>query len=338
MFDYDTALRRLEEFGDLSEKKRTKFLRNLFYDETFLEWLFQPKQVPNLNEMVSALYNEFTRPKVIKTITEMIKDEGYSNFTRSHATFLYSLANIAIMTSNERVEETEKQRKAGDISNKEAQKINERIEKYNEYIADLLKVARKIIKKDAAELAKEAHLPKYICIAAYHSVPEPKYIDRFKIGYYLNNLLNTIYSEIEQNGEFSDHVRWRTFFKEIFGKDNVVEVATFILLEGVHRIDKYRNSEDVKSAWDSLTSFALNELNEAPEAIRNQMIELYIKRIDKMFANKAFDLRVDLLSINEKLFPKLVGSINKYAEKIESILTRGKDKDTRRENDDDDED
>lgn len=325
MFDYDRTLRTLEEFGDLSEKKRFKFLRNLFYDDTFIEWLFQPKQVPNLNEMASALYVEFTRPKVIKAITEMVKDEGYSKFNRSHATFLYTLSNIAIQANNERAEETEKQRKAGELSNKEAQRLNEKIEKYNEYIADLLKVVRKIIKKDAVELAKESHLPKYICITAMHSVPEPQYIDRFKIGYYLNNLLNTVYSEIEQMGDFSEHVRWRTFFKEIFGKDNVVEVATFVLLEGVHRIDKYRNSEDVKNAWDSLTSFALQELNEAPEAIRSQMIELYIKRIDKMFANKAFDLRVNLLSINDKLFPKLVETVEKYTDKIESILSRGKE-------------
>jgi hypothetical protein len=255
----------------------------------------------------------------------MIDDEGYSKFNRSHSTFIYSICNVAIQSNNERIEATEKQRKDGEITNKEAQRLGEKMEKYNTYINDLLKAGRKIIKDSAKELSHDSHLPMYICVTALHSVPEPQYIDRFKIGFYLNNLLNNVYSEIEQMGDFSDNVRWGTFFKEIFGKDNVVEVATFILLEGVHRIDKYRNSDDVKSAWDTLTSFALRELNEAPEALRTQMLELYIKRIDKMFSNKAFDLRVDMLSINDKLFPKLVDSIQKYADKIESILSRGKD-------------
>ena len=324
MFDYERTLSTLGEFRDLSERKKYKFLKKLFYDETFMEWLFQPKQVPNLHEMVSALYVEFTRPRTIRAIVDMIDEEGCREFTRSHATFLYSICNIAIQSNNERIEETNMKRKSGEISNKEAERLNIKMEKYSGYIADLLKTSRKIIKKNAVSLSRESRLPRYICITAMQAVPEVKYIDRFKIGYYLNNLLNNVYSEVEQLGDFSNTVRWKPFFREIFGKDNVVEVATFILLEGVNRIDKYRNSEDVKAAWDSLTSFALGELNEAPEQIRSKMIELYIKRIDKMFSNKAYDLRVNLLSINDEYFPKLVGTIEKYADKIESILKRGK--------------
>ena len=324
MFDYDKTLEILEDFNELSERKAEKFLKSLFMDETFMEWLFQPKQVPNINDLVSALYVQFTKPRVIKAMSEMIEDVGHRDFTRSHSTFLYSICNIAIQGNNEKVTEIDKQRKAGDISNKESQRLNDKIEKFNSYIAALLKNAKKIIKKDAIELSKESRLPKYVCITALHSIPEYKYVDRFKIGFYLNNLLNSIYSEIEQMGGFPDNVRWKAFFKALFGKDNTVEVATFILLEGVHRIDKYSNSKDVKDAWDTLTSFALSELNDAPEAIRTQMIELYIKRIDKMFSNKTFDLRVDLMSINDRLFPKLVGTVDKYMEKIEAILTRGK--------------
>lgn len=325
MFDYDKTLTTLEKINELSEKKQKRFLKNLFMDDTFIEWLFQPKTVPNINEMVGALYSEFTKPKVIRAISEMIEDEGHRAFTRSHATFLYSICNIAIQANNEKIGEIDKQRKSGDLSNKDAQRMNEKIDKFNSYIADLLKDAKKIIKRDAIELAEDSHLPKYVCMTALHSIPEWKYVDRFKIGFYLNNLLNNIYSEIEQMGDFPDNVKWKVFFREIFGKDNIVEVATFILLEGVHRIDKYSNSTDVKSAWDSLTSFALSELNEAPEAIRTQMVELYIKRIDKMFSNKAFDLRVDMTSISDKLFPKLVDTIEKYSDKIEAILTRGKE-------------
>jgi hypothetical protein len=327
MFDYDKTLRVLEDFKHLSSKKQKKVMKSLFYDDTFIEWLFQPKQVPNLKDTVSAMYAQFTKPIVMEAMVEAIKEEGYREFTRSHATFLFSVANIAIQGNNEMLEEISRQKKDDEISGKEARRLSDKIEESNEIINSLLKVAKKIIKRDAAELARESHLPKYICMTALHSIPEPKYIDKYKIGFYLNNLFNSIYSEVEENGEFETNVRWKVFFKEIFGKDNVVEAATFVLLEGVHRIDKYINSKDVKVCWDSLTTFALRELNDAPQQLRQQMIELYIKRIDKMFANKSFDLRVDLTDISDRAFPNLVETIEKYTDKITSILNKGLDRD-----------
>lgn len=324
MFDYEEIIEAFEDFNEMRPGKSQKFLKRLLLDETFVEWLFQPKQVPNINEMISALYVKFTKPRVIRALVDMIEDEGYDKFTRSHATFLYSLCNIGIQSNNERIVEISNQKKNGEISGKDADKLNEKTVKYNDYISELLKCAKRIIKGDAKELSRESNLPKYICMTALHSVPEFKYVDRFKIGFYLNNLLNNIYSEVESYGGFSDDARWKTFFKNVFGKDNVVEVATFILLEGVHRIDKYKNSQSVRECWDSLTSFALRELNEAPEALRTQMIELYIKRISKMFANGTFDLRVDLLSINDMSFPKLADTIGKYTSRIEEILTKGR--------------
>ena len=80
----------------------------------------------------------------------------------------------------------------------------------------------------------------------------------------------------------------------------------------------------MRECWDSLTTFALKELNDAPDQIRNQMIELYIKRIDKMFSSKSYDLRVNLLKIDDFSFPKLVDTIDKYADKITAIVSRGK--------------
>ena len=324
MFDVENTIDLLQDFKRINPKKRRKAIKGLFYDEVFLEWLFQPKKVPNLNAQVTAMYTEFTKPIVMRAIIDAVKEEGYHEFTRTHSTFLFSVANIAIQGNNEMLEEVEKKKKSGEMSSKDARKILERVEDSNEVIAKLLKVSRKIIKRDATELARRSRLPRYVCITALHSVPEPQYVDRYKIGFYLNNLLNSIYSEVEENGEFENGVRWKEFFREIFGKDNVVEAATFILLEGVHRIDKYKNSDDVRECWDTLTSFALRELNSAPQNLRQQMIELYIKRIDKMFQNRSFDLRVDLLDISDRQFPDLVKTVEKYTDKIVSILSRGK--------------
>ena len=326
MFDYDKTLDILQDFNRISPKKQKKVIKSLFYDETFIEWLFQPKKVPNLNDLVSAMYAEFTKPVVMEAMVETVKEEGYSEFTRSHATFMFSVANIAIQGNNEMLEDISKKKKNDEISSKEARRLAEKIDESNDIIASLLKVAKKIIKKTAIRLSKESRLPRYVCMTALHSIPEPKYVDRYKIGYYLNNLFNSIYSEVEENGEFERNVRWKVFFKEIFGKDNVIEAATFVLLEGVHRLDKYKNSEDVVECWDSLTSFALRELEDSPQQIRQQMIELYIKRIDKMFLNNSFDLRVNLLDLSGKTFPQLVDTIEKYTDKITSILSRGKNK------------
>lgn len=327
MFDYDYTIDALMKIEKMKAKKRSRFLKKLFLDEDFTEWLFQPKQqgTANLMTQVNDLYSALVKPKVIKSISDMVEDTGYREFNRSHATFLYTLANIAIESNAKTVTDINNQKKQGRLSNSEVKEFNEKIEKYNLYISRLIKTSKQIVKGDAKRLSRDSRLPLFICYNALYSVPETKYIDKFKIGYYLNNLLNSAYSDIDAYGEFNKiSVKWRHFFKEVFGKDNVVEVATFILLEGVHRIDKYKNSDDVRDCWDSLTEFALNELNDAPDTLRNQMLDLYIKRIDKMFANRSFDLRVDLLSINESLFPKLNSTISNYSEKIQNILSRGK--------------
>lgn len=327
MFDYDEVLENLQDFNKLNPKKRRKMIRKLFFDESFIKWLYQPEKVANLTELVSDLYEEFTKKIVMDAIIDVVKEEGYYEFNNSHATFIFSIANIAIESNNDALKEAHQQKKDGEISARDYKTIVSRVEEINESVAKLIKLARKIVKRKASEIARESNLPKYIAVAALTTVPEPKYVNRYQIGIYLNSLFNTIYSDVNENGEFDKNVRWRTFFKEIFGKDNVIEVATFILLEGVHRIDRYANSKDVRVCWDSLTSFALKELNDAPNALREQMIELYIKRIDKMFNNKSVDLRVDLTDLNERVFPNLVKTIERYTDKICDILSRGKDND-----------
>jgi hypothetical protein len=322
MFDYDRTLNVLQDFKHLSEKKRRKVMLTLFYDDDFIKWLFQPDKAANLTELVTAMYTEFTKSITMEAMIDAIDYAGTAEFNRSHATFLTTVANIAIQNNNEFLKEVELKRKSGDYSRKESERLCEGVRDINDIVAKLLKRSRKIIKKEATELARNSHLPKYITVSAMTSIPEAKYVDRYKIGYYLNNLFNTIYSDVEQNGEFERSVRWREFFKNLFGKENLAEVATFILLEGVHRIDKYKNSEDVRECWDSLTTFALKELNDSPEQLRNQMVELYIKRIDRMFSNKVFDLRVNLLNLDDDLFPKLTKTIDKYADKITDILSR----------------
>lgn len=327
MYENEDLLDVLIRFKRFSRKKKRKFFINLLHDKGFIKWLFQPEKTPNLTQIVSDMYAQFCKPDVMEAMIDAIDYEGYEEFNRSHATFLMSVCNIAIERNNETLKELDKAKKDRDFSRARLRDISDRIDESNIMIAKLLKRVRKIVKRHATSLAKESRLPRYITVAALTSVPEPKYVDRYKIGYYLNNLFNTIYSDVELNGEFEKNVRWKVFFEDIFGRDNVVEVATFILLEGVHRIDKYKNSDDVRVCWDSLTEFALSQLDKAPDALREQMVELYIKRVDKMFSNKAFDLRTNLLKLDKLFFPNLVKTITKYADKLMSILQRGKEDD-----------
>ena len=323
MFDYEKIMDFLESTEKMSPKKaRSKMLR-MMENEDFFHWLFHPAPNPRLNDMVTDLYVQLTRPINIRYMIEMLERESFRDFNRSQATFLFSICNIAIASNNEKIDEIKRKRKKDEISGREASRLMDKVEKTNRDITRLLKLTKKIVKPDAKKLSRYTKLPLYICMTALYSVPETKYVDRVRIGYYLNTLLNDIYSEVEENGEFGRRVYWRDFFKEIFGKNNTVEVATFILLEGVHRIEKYRDSDAVKDCWNSLTNFALKELNDSPEQIRQQMIELYIKRIDQMFANKSYDLRVNLLNDDlEFSFPNVFRTVKKYYNMIKEILDR----------------
>lgn len=325
MTDHEDIIDVLQNFKRLSKKKRRKFFTCLMFDREFIKWLFQPEKTANLTQIVEDMYKEFTKPTVMEAIIECIEYEGYSEFNRSHATFLTTICNLAIDRNNEALKEYDKAKRNTDISRAKLRAWSDGIDASNELIVKLLKRTKRIVKREATCTAKDANLPKYITVAAYTSIPEPKYVDRFKIGYYMNNLLTTIYSDVEENGEFPETVKWKIFFEDIFGKQNVVECATFILLEGVHRIDKYRNSDDVMNCWDSLTEFALAELNRAPDALRDQMMELYIKRVDKMFSNKAFDLRTNLLEVPKYIWPQLYKTVKKYSENLIGILTKNED-------------
>jgi hypothetical protein len=319
--DYKEVSEALMKINECKSKKPKRTIKKILENKDFMESLFKPKPSPTITEEINTLYEEITKNKCIEAINVFIEKYGVKDLNRTHATFFYSIANLSLQKNNEKLNKFAAEKKSDKISNKDYEKLSEKIKENNKNIIKLLSNLKFIIRGEAKDISKKTNIPKYICITALHSVPETELIDRFKIGFYLNNLLNLVYSEIESKGEFNKAPNWKRFFKFLFGEEGVVEAATFILLEGVHRIDKYKGSSSVIECWNSLTDFALKELDEAPDSIRNQMIELYIKRIAKMFANGKFDLRVDLLSIDKSIFSKLGSSIENYSDKIKAILS-----------------
>ena len=323
MFNYSDTIELLEAIQEgMKEEKAIKNLKNLLLDDTFMDWVFNPPKVANAVEMANELQIGFIRPKVMRAVVTTIEEVGYDKFNRNVASYLYGIVNLAIAANNDKIKDVTSKRKSGDISTREESRLMEKCEKTNKAYKELFKTIKKIVKKDAKALSRQTGIPKEQCVSALISVPEVEFVNRYKIGFYINNIFATFYLNAEEGAfEDIDDIKWKPFFKEIFGKNNTIEAATFILLEGVHRINKYTHSE-VKELWDSLTRFALKELESAPETLRNQMMELYIKRIDKMFMNKSYELRVDPLSISAASYPNLVETISHYADKIKDIFKR----------------
>lgn len=321
-FDIKFVLKTMKELPGYGNEARKRIANVMLTDEEFLGWIFNPPKDPDVVDNTTKMYKTLVKAKVLRSICEAVEDNNYQGYSRSSAAFLYSIANIAINGNNQICKELSEARERKMITRNEYERDKEEIEKYNEIIQRLLKCTRKIVKKQAKQLAKDSYLPKKLVQTFLFSVPDKQYINKFKIGYYLSNILKVLYSEIEESEYDASDVDWEILFKGVFGKENVVEVATFVLLEGVHRISQYKTKE-VRDCWDSLTKFALNEIEKAPETLRTQMIELYIKRIAKMFMNRKPDLRIDLTSLDSDVFPNLVHTIGLYKDKIVEILNKG---------------
>ena len=314
----------LDSIREYKEEKRYKIMRNYLTSEDFFKWLFNPLEQDtkygNLEQQFSKLYEKVGSKKVIKAIIETIYEYGYDDFSRTTSVFIFSIVKFGIDTIEAQNDITKEARGNGQLSKSSLESQKEKIQKYAELIEALNKQANKIVKNDAKFLERKTCVPRDICTAILKNTPESKYIDRFKVGFFLNIALNDLYSKVnEMNTDIKD-VNWREFFKELFGKENLLEVSTFILLEGVHRINGFK-AAGVRKVWDSLTFFALKNLENADGNSRTHMIEIYIKRISKMFKNGTFDLRVDLCGLDNREFPNLSKSVTEYKSKIQDIVS-----------------
>lgn len=321
-YDIGKLLNFLVDFDKCKEEKRESKLSDMLTDKKFMKYLFNPPKDANVHDDISKMYGIMIKPKVLKCLIDVLADDP-SEYSRSAATFLSSLCGIAIEDSNSRLEEAKQLRRDGQISTSDQFRIDEKCEKTVKIINNLMKLTKKIVKGPGKKLARNCNLPKETVITLLHSVPDIEYIDKFKVGFYLNQVLNIIYNDVDSTHYDTSDTDWKLLFSKLFGKDNVIEASTFILLEGVHRINDFK-SKEVRDTWNQLTKFALKELENSPDAVRTQMIELYIKRIDKMFANKNFDLRINLLSLldDNNTFPHLANTIDRYKEKIRSIVDK----------------
>ena len=327
MFDYDKLAKKLGKFNDLSNKKQSKVLETIFCSEEFRDWFYgvgeNANDQPMTKPMVNKIFSSLAAPQVMKRATKFVKNKTSEEFDHNACSIAFLVVEQAIETSNNASREISESYKNGELASKEAKNYKAKSEQYNEYIANFMDALKDKARPEVKEICKKTNLPKGLVFTTYFMIPGRKYIPKHKIGMYVNQLLQEIYKWTGNSGIEDIHsIKWGSYFGNFFGSEMTSSAAISILLEGVRRIDAYRDTEhfdDVRAVWDSLTNFAMTELDKAPEAVRRQMIEIYVKRIDRIFRNgNGPRLRVDMLNIPNS-FQNLAETVSHYTDRISRI-------------------
>ena len=324
---YEKAISKLEKFTELNKEKQVKLLKKILTDDEMLKWQFDPGQnkQPYTGEMFNKLYKAMAMPAALKSYEPMLNRYGKETFTRSSIVTLHTVLTYALEIHNSMIE-SYKNEVSATGANKETKDMKNRVEKYAEHLDSLKGVIQKLVKPWLKSLSSDTGLSRDIIFKALMVAPEVKYIPQQRITSTTVHLLEEIYSEANISGfpAKGSGVHWKPLFKTIFGVENIPSVAVSILLEGAHHIDKYRESDNlicVRDCWDSLTKFALNELEECPDKVRAQMIELYLKKAENLINRRngrPTDLRVNLTRLPNE-FRNMIRTVDFYKNQFDSI-------------------
>lgn len=327
---YEKAITKLDQFRDLSKEKQMKLLKKILTDEEMLKWQFDPTQNkgPYSGEMFNKLYNAMALPTAMRTYEPMVDRYGKETFTRTSIVILHTVLSYALEVHNSMIDSYKSElRESG--SNAETKDMKNRIEKYAEHLDSLKGVIQKLIKPYLKSLSSETGLSRDMVFKALMVAPEVKYIPQQRITSTTIHLLEEMYSETNISGfpARGSGVHWKPLFKTIFGAENIPSVAVSILLEGAHHIDKYRDSDNlicVRDCWDSLTKYALDELENCPDKVRNQMLELYLKKAENLISRRngrPTDLRVNLTRLPGE-FRNMIRTVDFYKNQFDSISNK----------------
>ena len=324
---YEKAISKLEKFTELNKEKQVKLLKKILTDDEMLKWQFDPGQnkQPYTGEMFNKLYKAMAMPAALKSYEPMLNRYGKETLTRSSIVILHTVLTYALEIHNSMIE-SYKNEVSATGANKETKDMKNRVEKYAEHLDSLKGVIQKLVKPWLKSLSSDTGLSRDIIFKALMVAPEVKYIPQQRITSTTVHLLEEIYSEANISGfpAKGSGVHWKPLFKTIFGVENIPSVAVSILLEGAHHIDKYRESDNlicVRDCWDSLTKFALNELEECPDKVRSQMIELYLKKAENLINRRngrPTDLRVNLTRLPNE-FRNIIRTVDFYKNQFDSI-------------------
>ena len=324
---YEKVMGKLEKFTDLSKEKQMKLLKKILTDDEFLKWMFDPGQnkQPYTGEMFNKLYKAMAMPTALRSYEPMLDRYGKETFTRTSIVILHTVLTYALEIHNNMID-TYKNEVSMTGANAETKDMKARVEKYAEHLDSMKGVIQKLVKPYLKSLSSDTGLSRDIIFKALMVAPEVKYIPQQRITSTTIRLLEEIYSEASVSGfpAKGSGVHWGPLFKTIFGVENIPSVAVSILLEGAHHIDKYRDSDNlisVRDCWDSLTKYALTELEKCPDKVRSQMIELYLKKAENLINRRngrPTDLRVNLTRLPTE-FRNIIRTVDFYKTQFDDI-------------------
>ena len=324
---YEKAINKLDQFKELGKEKQMKLLKKILTDDEILKWQFDPGQnkSPYSGEMFNKLYKAMAMPPALRTYEPMVDRYGKETFTRTSIVILHTVLTYALEIHNNMIESYKTElRETG--TNAETKDMKNRVEKYAEHLDSLKSVIQKLVKPYLKTLSSDTGLSRDMIFKALMVAPEVKYIPQQRITSTTIHLLEELYSEANISGfpARGSGVHWKPLFKTIFGAENIPSVAVSILLEGAHHIDKYRDSDNlicVRDCWDSLTKYALDELENCPDKVRNQMLELYLKKAENLINRRngrPTDLRVNLTRLPNE-FRNIIRTVDFYKNQFDSI-------------------
>lgn len=313
--------------ADMGDRFRKKLLQTITTDE-FLMAMFKPSLVKDKAEIqtrIGQIWDLLSKKSVVNALAEGIDDYGVYSMRRETAVLLTTVVNLSMSSIDSSATELGRAHDHGEISDREYDRSMERLNNYQTNIKRLVKYARRVVKRSAKNLAAETGLPKDVCAMGLMTAPGPHFVDSYRLGFYLKSIMSNLYGYINANPEdfqYSfDDINWKRFFGDIFGKQRLPDIASLLLLDGVESIDRFTNAyHEVRACWSSVNEFALKTLNNCSETVRDQMLELYLKRVKKLLANHNINLTIDLRAIDDLRFDKLADTVKKYRSKIDDIL------------------
>lgn len=314
MFNVNRFEEFLKNFSQYdSDKAVRKLNRDYLTNPDFGAALFAPNG-DSTTEKMEAIYKLTSKKKVVRLFNDAIQ-EGEYDYPRWTAVYANSIAR----SNHDSLSAAMDAVNNADMSNKERDIQTDKIMAAAKESERLQKAAFKIVKHESKTLAAKANVDKALAKKILALVPNNEFIGKNRIPFYTNLVLNQIYRFSSKEGIPTDNINFYKLFSYLFGKQNVAEVATFILLEGIERLGKFK-CDTVMKTWDSLTAFALDELERADIGMQGQLIEIYLKRLATMMANGERTVRVDLREISQAKFPRLSKTVASYKDKFDSII------------------
>lgn len=313
-----------------------RIMLEFLLDESFVEAMFDPAQdntSPVINDQILQMYGLLGRKRIMKLIIDTLKEygetEGYKNISRSVAAFIFTVCFKNSDANAQRMDELTANYNSGKITADQYEDGQNSYEEHAACISALLHITKKIVKKPAKYLARETNLPRNFLESALCYLPERKYVTKPQVSQYLDYIQNGLFPYVYRThfNVDDEHVRWEPFFLYLFGEENIFDVCVAIFLTNKKEVlrdltdDNDRYDDDAIDCWDSLTLFAVQMMEKAPDSVKSHLIEIYGKKLSALVKTgmDLDDLRLNILNIDENKFPSLNNVIRRYKNQFESI-------------------